>query len=92
MIDSRGLSRYSSRRVLQGLLFGKFDVVKGGFLELDAISWDTGEVDTLEFELLWTPFQIVAGLSGLSPVRVLSILLRINAPCKPAGRYCLGEF
>ena len=48
MIDSRGLSRYSSRRVLQGLLFGKVDVVKGGFLELDAICWDTGEVDTLE--------------------------------------------
>ena len=48
MIDSRGLSRYSSRRVLQGLLFGKVDVVKGGFLELDAIRWDTGEVDTLE--------------------------------------------
>ena len=48
MSDSRGLSRYSSRRVLQGLLFGKVDVVKGGVLELDAIRWDTGEVNTLE--------------------------------------------
>ena len=47
VIDSRELSRYSSRRVLQGLLF-EVDVVKGGFLELDAIRWDTGEVDTLE--------------------------------------------
>ena len=42
----------------------------------------------LKFELLWDKlFQMVAGLSGkLSPVRVLSILLRINVSgSKPAG-------